>query len=159
MRNAWRFFLIFIALVLPLLGQPPKASPAAAGFVDNGDGTVTDTIRNIMWQKGDNGEQVTFERAQEYCKTLRLGNYADWRLPKPDERDTSVVVELMTPRHRGVRYIKFDLYWSSDPAVLLPFNYEPSYGIEVLRTYPSYPWTIAYVRAVRSLARTPLRRS
>jgi hypothetical protein len=155
MRNNWRFFLIFIALVLPLLGQSHKAESALARFVDNGDGTVTDTARSIMWQKGDNGDQVTFERAQKYCKTLRLGNYADWRLPKPDELETAVVVELMMPKHRGLRYIKFDLYWSSDPAVLLPFNYEPSYGIEVLKTYPSYPWTIAYVRAVRSLERAP----
>jgi len=28
-------------------------------FVDNGDGTVTDMRLKIMWQKGDNGKQVT----------------------------------------------------------------------------------------------------
>ena len=72
---------------------------AGERFVDNGDGTVTDTKRKIMWQKGDNGKEVTFEEAQEYCKSLRLGGHADWRLPKPDERDTAVVVELMMPRH------------------------------------------------------------
>ena len=66
-------------------------------FVDRGDGTVTDTRRKIMWQKGDNGKEVTFEEAQEYCKTLRLGGYADWCLPKADEVDTAVAVKLMMP--------------------------------------------------------------
>ena len=70
MRKTWSL-LIFIAFILPLLGQANMA--AAARFVDNGDGTVTDTVRKIMWQKGDNGKEVTVEQAQEYCQTLRLG--------------------------------------------------------------------------------------
>jgi hypothetical protein len=121
-------------------------------FVDNGDGTVTDTKRKIMWQKGDNGNEVSFEDAQHYCKTLRLGGYTDWRLPNPDERDTAVVVELMMRRHSRDVYAHFDLYWSSDPTVLLPFNYHPSYGKEVSRVYPT-PKKRAkgFVRAVRSL--------
>lgn len=79
-----------------------------------------------MWQKGDNGEEVTFEKAQEYCKTLRLGGYADWRLPKPDEQETAMVVELLMPMHSCDAYAHFDLYWSSDPTALIPFNYRPS---------------------------------
>ena len=71
MRKTWQYLLIFIAFILPLLGQSHMA--AAARFVDNGDGTVTDTVRKIMWQKGDNGKEVTFEQAQQYCQTLRLG--------------------------------------------------------------------------------------
>ena len=94
MRNKWQFLLI-IAFVLPLLGQSPLAASAAARFVDNGDGTVTDTVRKIMWQKGDNGKEVTFEEAQKYCQNLRLGSHADWRLPKPDELETATVIELL----------------------------------------------------------------
>ena len=120
-------------------------------FVDNGDGTVTDTRRKIMWQKGDNGKEVTFGEAQKYCMTLRVGGYTDWRLPNPDERDTAVVVELMMRRHSPDVYAYFDLYWSSDPTVLLPFNYSPSQGKEVSRVYFAREGTIAFVRAVRSL--------
>lgn len=120
-------------------------------FVDNGDGTVTDTRRNIMWQKDDNGKEVTFGEAQKYCKTLRVGGYTDWRLPKPDERDTAVVVELMMPKHSRDVHSHFDLYWSSDPTVLLPFNYRPSHGKEVSRVYFAREGTRAFVRAVRSL--------
>lgn len=120
-------------------------------FVDNGDGTVTDTRRKIMWQKGDNGKEVTFQEAQEYCKNLRLGDHDDWRLPKPDEGETAVAVELMMPIHSPDTYARFDLYWSSDPAVLIPFNYRPSHGVQVSRIYPARAGGRAFVRAIRSL--------
>ena len=150
MRNKWQFLLI-IAFVLPLLGQSPLAASAAARFVDNGDGTVTDTILKIMWQKGDSGKEVTFEEAQKYCQNLRLGSHADWRLPKPDELETATVIKLLMPRRSRDTYARFDLYWSSNPTVLLPFNYQPSYGGTVLRTYPAREGAKAFVRAVRSL--------
>ena len=47
---------------------------------DNRDGTVTDAITGLVWQKADGGE-MTWERAGEYCKSLSLGGYRDWRLP------------------------------------------------------------------------------
>jgi hypothetical protein len=171
MGRALRFLLTFTASVLILLSGPETAELAqqektrahllpldgtrlivAEGrFVDNGDDTVTDTRRNIMWQKGDNGKEVTFEEAQKYCRTLRLGDYADWRLPNPYERDTAVAVELLMRRHSRDVYAFFDLYWSSEPTVLLPFNYHPAYGREVSRVYYARKDTQAFVRAVRSL--------
>jgi Protein of unknown function (DUF1566) len=149
MRNRVRFLLIMASLLL-LLSQAPVAG-SAGRFVDNGDGTVTDTRRQLMWQKDDNGEEVTFEGAQKYCKTLRLGGHADWRLPEPEERETAVVTELMMRRHSRDVYARFDLYWSSDPTTLIPFNYHPSYGKEVLRVYPARKDDRAFVRAVRSI--------
>jgi hypothetical protein len=162
---------MLIASFLPLLSQPHAADSAeqkeirghllpldkssiavAEGrFVDNGDGTITDTRRKIMWQKGDNGKEVTFEEAQKYCKTLRVGGYTDWRLPKPDEREIAVVVELMMPRHSSDAHAHFDLYWSSDSTALLPFNYPPSHGGEVSRVYYAREGSRGFVRAVRSL--------
>jgi len=133
---------------------PLNKSPmvvAEERFVDNGDGTVTDTRRKIMWQKGDSEKEVTFQEAQEYCKTLRLGGHGDWRLPKPEEGETAVAVELMMPIHSPDTYARFDLYWSSDPTVLIPFNYQPARGKEVLRVYPARGGGKAFVRAVRSL--------
>jgi hypothetical protein len=110
-----------------------------------------------MWQKGDNGNEVTFEQAQEYCRNLSLGGHADWRLPKPDERDTAVAVELMMPVHSPAAYARLDLYWSSDPTVLIPFNYHPSSGAEVSRAYPARKGDRAFVRAIRSLTVSPHR--
>ena len=150
MRNGLRCSLIFIGFLLLLLSQSPAAE-AGERFVDNGDGTVTDTKWQIMWQQSDNGAEVTFEEAQKYCKNLRLGGYADWRLPKPEERETAVAMTLMMPKHSRDVYARFDLYWSSDSTTLLPFNYHPSYGKEVLRVYPARKDDKAFVRAVRSL--------
>lgn len=48
--------------------------------MDNGDGTVTDQVTGLMWQQTDGGE-MTWERAQEYARQLRLGGHREWRLP------------------------------------------------------------------------------
>ncbi len=138
-------------LVYPLSPHKSPIVVAEERFVDNGNGTVTDSRRKIMWQRGDNGKEVTFQDAQEYCKTLRLGGHGDWRLPKPEEGETAVAVELMMPIHSPDTYARFDLYWSSDPTVLIPFNYQPARGKEVLRVYPARGGGKAFVRAVRSL--------
>ena len=169
MRKVLQFSLIVPAFIMLLIShmaasaeqkdiRVEKPCRAAAGrFVDNGDGTVTDTKRQLMWQKGDNGKEVTFEQAQEYCRNLRLGGHADWRLPKPGEWDSSVVVQLMMPVHSPMAYARFDLYWSSDPKMLIPFNYRPAFGAEVSAAYPSQKGDREYVRAVRSLTVRPAR--
>lgn len=53
-------------------------------FIDNADGTVTDTVTGLMWQKTDGGEMI-IENAVFYCDTLTLGGYTDWRLPNAHE--------------------------------------------------------------------------
>jgi hypothetical protein len=152
MKKTLRLSLALIAFVLPFLSNVAEST---GRFLDNGDGTVTDTKRNVMWQKSDNGKEATFEQAQEYCKNLRLGGHSDWRLPKPDELDTASVAELMMPLHSPEAYARFDLYWSCDPTVLLPFNYHPSRGAEVSRVYPAGQGDRVYIRAVRSLTLSP----
>ena len=49
-------------------------------FTDNGNGTVTDNVTGLMWQKTDGGE-MTIESAVSYCESLSLGGFSDWRLP------------------------------------------------------------------------------
>ena len=140
------------AIQVPFVpSSKPFVIAAEERFIDNGDGTVTDTKQRIMWQKDDNGKEVTFEDALQYCKTLRLGGYTDWRLPRPDERDTGAVVELLMPLHSRDAHAYFDLYWSSDPTAMIPFNYRPSQGREVSRVYFARGRARAFVRAVRSL--------
>ena len=164
MRIVERFILILLVCVMVLFNRSLPAESAQDfdthnfplfvaenRFVDNGDGTVTDTKQHLMWQKGDNGKEVAFGEALEYCTTLRLGGYTGWRLPLPEELETAVVIELMMPRHTRDFYAPFDLYWSLNPAILLPFNYRPSHGGEVLRAYPAKEGDRAFVRAVRSL--------
>ena len=164
MQNRSPFSFILIASLAAFSGLPnalQSGKPAdlnapifiaASRFLNNGDGTVTDTKRKLIWQRRDNGKEVTYAEAQEYCKTLRLGGYADWRLPEAEEVDTALAVELRMPVHSPDTYARFDLYWTSDPTVLIPFNYQPAQGKEVLRAYPARVGGKAFVRAVRSLA-------
>ena len=41
----------------------------------------TAVIDGLMWAVRGNGEDVTWEPAEEYCETLELAGYSDWRLP------------------------------------------------------------------------------
>lgn len=59
-------------------------------FVDNGDGTVTDTSSGLMWQQADSGSTMDWETALAYAETATLGGYDDWRLPNIKELQSIV---------------------------------------------------------------------
>lgn len=52
----------------------------AARFIDNGDGTITDTVANLMWQK-EQPAPKSYNDIQEMLKTFELASYKGWRLP------------------------------------------------------------------------------
>jgi len=52
-------------------------------YTDNGNGTVTDTVTGLMWQKTDSGE-MTWDTARTSAPTA-LGGFSDWRLPTAQE--------------------------------------------------------------------------
>jgi len=56
-------------------------------FVDNGDGTISDTRNNLMWAKSDSYAEfkygINWFEAQDYCESLNEKEFAgfdDWRL-------------------------------------------------------------------------------
>lgn len=57
-------------------------------FVDNGDGTITDRITGLMWEKGGSSSAVYWHQAKSYVSRLNnegfLG-YHDWRIPTTEE--------------------------------------------------------------------------
>ncbi|MFT4312417.1 MAG: DUF1566 domain-containing protein [Candidatus Woesearchaeota archaeon] len=51
-------------------------------FVDNTDGTVTDTDTNLMWQADRTASGfLTWNASIAYCNDLTLASHTDWRLP------------------------------------------------------------------------------
>ena len=48
-------------------------------YTDNGDGTITDKVTGLTWQKSY--EVMSYAEATERVKTFSLGGYTDWRLP------------------------------------------------------------------------------
>lgn len=85
-------------------------------FVDNGDGTVTDTCTGLMWQKdtGNNEEELLRCNALSYCEDLELGGHADWRLPNVREMHSIVDYGRRGPARDPVfGALVSDFYWSS----------------------------------------------
>lgn len=72
-----------IPMRLPLM----DAASADARYINNGDGTWTDSWTNLVWITGAYYWQVWdgFNSPEEYFNDIAYAGYQDWRLPYPDE--------------------------------------------------------------------------
>ena len=61
-------------------GQDANDDGALPNYVNNDDGTVTDLVTGLMWQK-DPGEKKSFDEAVAGANGFSLAGYEDWRLP------------------------------------------------------------------------------
>jgi hypothetical protein len=61
-------------------GQDAHYVASQPDYTDNNDGTITDNVTGLMWQK-DMGEMVTFDEAVSNTSSITTGGYNDWRLP------------------------------------------------------------------------------
>jgi len=52
---------------------------------ETGGLTWTDSATRLMWTKSDNGSEVSWGQAVDYCRKLRLAGHSDWRVPTLDE--------------------------------------------------------------------------
>jgi hypothetical protein len=69
----------------PAEGQPFSNQNAdhtgnAPAYEDHGDGTVTDLVTGLMWQKTMD-PKCTWKEAAAKVDTMRLGGHSDWRVP------------------------------------------------------------------------------
>ncbi len=65
-------------------------------FMDNQDGTVTDSATDLTWQQSEPGN-MAWESAVNYCEGLSLGNKSDWRLPNIKELASIIDDALVNP--------------------------------------------------------------
>jgi len=75
-------------------GQDAQHPGARPSYADNGDGTITDAVTGLTWQKSpdtdgdgdiDVADKLTRQEALDYCENLSLGGHSDWRLPSIKE--------------------------------------------------------------------------
>ena len=93
---------------------PSKASPQRH-FVDNGNGTVTDSDTGLTWQQAEITSRTNWEGALQYAAALTLGGQTDWRLPNIKELqsindETLVAPSISTTYFPGATASR---YWSS----------------------------------------------
>ncbi|MFH1718532.1 MAG: DUF1566 domain-containing protein, partial [Planctomycetota bacterium] len=85
----------------PFYGQDAQYDGLQMSYRDNGDGTVTDLVTGLMWQKTPDFVRRTMDEAESYAKSLALGGHNDWRLPTIKElfsiADFRGNIRTMTP--------------------------------------------------------------
>jgi hypothetical protein len=137
-------------------------------FMDNGDGTITDSAAGLMWeQKTDDGGAndkdniYTWEEALDWVASLNQSNYLgydDWRLPNVKELQS--IVDYSTTPAIDLGFFpntQSDAYWASSTLESNP-TYAWVVGFDF--GYVDYSWyttgklDTAYVRAVRTLSST-----
>lgn len=95
-------------------------------FTDNGDGTITDNLTRLVWQKIPNANVLNWEQAIAYAEGLTLGANSDWRLPNIKELQ-SINNELATSPSVFAPYFSslgVHNFWSS--TTLKPNTANPS---------------------------------
>jgi len=68
----------------PGFGQDAQYEINPPHLVDNGDGTVTDRVTGLMWQKAF-ARDVSFAAAPSLAASARTGGHSDWRVPTTKE--------------------------------------------------------------------------
>ena len=79
----------------PYYGQDGNyQSGQKMSYTDNGDGTVTDNVTGLMWAQDQSIESKAWVDGEDYCESLTLGGFTDWRMPSIKElwsiRDQSI---------------------------------------------------------------------
>jgi hypothetical protein len=101
------------------LGEDSDYTINAPSYADNGDGTITDKVTGLMWQKVDNGES-TWENAATRAGSVTTGGFTDWRLPTPTELFSIVNHNLGNPAALNPTFFPShpagaaEYWWSSD---------------------------------------------
>jgi hypothetical protein len=111
----------------------PPDSPS--NFTDNGDGTITDNVTKLMWQKVPAPMMYTQSAAVAYCLTVTLGGHNDWRLP--------AVVELFSiVDHAVINREAINATFTTAPGPLL------NYWTSTMSTYTSSSaWVVRFYLA------------
>jgi Protein of unknown function (DUF1566) len=127
-------------------------APNPQNYIDNGDGTVTDSVTGLMWQQTVPAATYTWAAAVAYCPTLTLASQDDWRLPS--------VIELVSIVDMGQFNPAINAIFPATPATSF-WSSSPSFG---------FAWTVHFligavdrlsmsglidVRCVRSSASAP----
>jgi hypothetical protein len=89
-EKALKISICCITIILQILIFNSCSKPSPKYFVDNRNGTISDLRTGLMWSKTDNGFDINWDDAKEYCEKLELAEFNDWRLPTISELKTLI---------------------------------------------------------------------
>ncbi|HSY38463.1 MAG TPA: DUF1566 domain-containing protein [Polyangia bacterium] len=128
----------------PMPNPASSGLPNPASYTDNGDGTVTDNVTKLVWQKAVTSSQAySWCNAINYCATLTLAGRT-WRLPTRIELlslvdFTRTGPAINTTSFPGVPGGKY--HWTSSPWV-----------VSQIATKPQYSWIVNFSEGLTSNA-------
>jgi ribonuclease BN (tRNA processing enzyme) len=83
-------------------GQDANYNGNQPSYINNGDGTITDTVTCLVWEQ-DMGTKMTLNEAVLKAKNSKLGGYNDWRVPTLKELYSLI---LFTGKVKGATAIE-----------------------------------------------------
>lgn len=83
-------------------------------YTDNSNGTITDNVTGLLWQKQDDGTTRTWDAANTYCAGLSLEG-TGWRVPTRRELMSIVDYGTYLPSINATYFpsMQNNYYWSS----------------------------------------------
>ncbi|MGA3133802.1 MAG: DUF1566 domain-containing protein [Terracidiphilus sp.] len=83
----WQAKAVLVLLSIATMVARAQFSRATPGLVPETQsrGYWVDPSTGLMWAAKDNGKDLNWHKAMDYCSDLRLAGYSDWRLPAIDE--------------------------------------------------------------------------
>ncbi len=107
-----------------------RGGPSAPVFTDHGDGTVTDEVTGLVWQKQTDATTRSWSSALTYCEGLTLGGLADWRLPNVKE-----LRSIVNPSRYGP---------AVDPTYFPNTSPTSHWTSTTHARFPDYAWTVGF---------------
>jgi len=136
MRKTWGklFGTATLAFMLCMTGLIITGEAQAERFVDNGNGTVTDTMTGLMWPKDASPFGIlSWDDAMARCDSFStISGIGGWRLPNRDELVT--LYHAMKGGHPFTG-VQSSYYWSSTSGTDLTDN---AWSVRMSNGYVSF---------------------
>ncbi|MBT3278210.1 MAG: DUF1566 domain-containing protein [Phycisphaerales bacterium] len=95
-------------------GQDAQYSGNAMRYTDNKDGTITDEVTGLIWEKTPDFKKRSWPDAAKHANALNLGGKTDWRMPTMKELFS--IAHFEGNQHTKTPYLHsaFDFHWPTE---------------------------------------------